>query len=154
MDETENPSVTDFPFEAFEKNFLIHAVEKLSDVRTPDVTVRILSQKILRPFNRSKKPFALTARPGIVYKGFVENRNEIVIQKPVNHPVTDSGNGNLTPFVITNYECLVGSVTVNSATKIALKIGKILFKIKLEGVQFSRHVFAFFKAEPALPNIF
>jgi len=154
MDETESPSVTDFPFEAFEKNFLIHAVEKLFDVRTPDVTVRILSQKILRPFYRSQKPFALTARPGIVYKGFVVKRNQIIINQAMDYAVPDAGNRDFPSFVVAHDKLSVCSMTIGSVFKVALKLKKVFLKIKLEGVQFVRHVFAFFKAEPALPNIF
>lgn len=70
----------------------------------------------------------------------------------MDYAVTDASYRDFPAFIVAHDKLPVCAMTVGSIFKVALKLKKVFLKIKLEGVQFSRHVFAFFKTEPALPQ--
>jgi len=143
----------DLPENGIRQNAVIHAVEKLSDVRPPDETTRMGGQEFLGAPDACQKALALTARPGVIGKGFVEDGHEVIVKQTMNDPVANARAGYFALFVITDGKFPVSAMTIGSVHKVALKTGKVFLKIKLETMQLSRHLLALAVSEPASPDI-
>ncbi len=87
-------------------------------------------------------------------EGLIENGNQIIVNQPMDHAVTDTSYGDFTTLVVAHGEGAVRPVTVMARNKITVQSKEVLLKIKLESIQFRRGPFSFAERKPALPNIF
>jgi hypothetical protein len=143
----------DFPENGLREHTVIHAVEKLSDVRPPDETVRLGSQVFLGALDACQKTLAHAARPRVINESLVVNRNQIVVNQAVNHAVADAGDRNFPALVFVHDEFTVTAVAVCATVQVAMQLRKIALEVIPEFIEIGRCAFSPTEREPASPNI-
>lgn len=133
---------------------MIDAIKKIFNVRFPKETPWIRFQKTLGPFDGPKEAFVFPAGPGVVDEFFIIDFDEIIIDEPMDHPVTDTGNGNFPPLVVIHHKFFIPAMVIRPILKIMEKIEKIFLQRILEFMKFRSFPFPFPESKPAVPNIF
>ncbi|MFH0820768.1 MAG: hypothetical protein V1908_03260 [Candidatus Peregrinibacteria bacterium] len=133
---------------------MIDAVKELFDICPPDEASRMDCQEFFSAVNSGHEPLAYPARPGIMNKCLIVNRNQTIINKPVNHTVADRSHRNDPLFIIAHGECSIGAMIVTIPIQIFVEFQQIPLQIILKIIQFPTGFFAFTESKPTLPDIF
>ena len=137
-----------------EKRFVVNGIEELSDIAPPNKTVSIAGHEILRPLYCFQKAFSCAARPHIIDKCLVEYRHQIFIQYAVQNAVGNGRNHDFAGLVVVYGKAGVWSMPIGARLKDALKMKKILLKIRFKVDAVFRASLATPKQAPCAPNIF
>lgn len=106
------------PSEEILEYIVIHIIEELVDVRSPEETLMVYSEKVLCSVDAPREPLAFPARPRIEEEYWIVAFDEIVVQEPVDDPVTERSDGDTALLRVIHGERPIRAVTVGSVREI------------------------------------